>query len=137
MELHIQALNISNTTRIGIVNRAFDDTFPSKIKQIQGSRWSPVYRCWHIPYTATSWTHFKQIFDNVLIINHQASDRKSIPALSIPEYNTTQQDVMIQIIPPQYLTISDAITVSEHASDKKLLEHSSTRHDARHPFRNP
>ena len=118
MELHIQALNISNTTRIGIINREFDNTFPSKIRQIQGSRWSPVFRCWHIPYNTTSWTHFKQIFFNVLIVNLQASDQKSVPPLGIPESIATQQDVVIQIIPPQYLTLTDAITVSEHPSDK-------------------
>lgn len=148
MELHIQALNISNTTRIGIINRQFDDTFPSKIKLIQGSRWSPVFRCWHIPYTATSWMHFKQIFDNVLIV-HPAFDQK-LP-IALPQNNAHHQEAVTQIIqsvdkkeyiietffeqvsidnispiletiekptPPQYLTISNAITVSEHASDK-------------------
>ena len=126
MELHIQAINISNTTRIGIVNRQFDDTFPSKIKQIQGSRWSPVFRCWHIPYTAKSWTHFKEIFDNVLIVNLQDKRVSIIETFFekvtfdniTPTLELIDKSAPPQLSPPQYLTISDAITVSEHPSDK-------------------
>ena len=92
MELHIQALNISNQTRIGIINRQFDDTFPSKIKQIQDSRWSPVFRCWHIPYTTIAWTQFKQIFDNELIINNVLINEKNKPIISISQNQILQQN---------------------------------------------
>jgi integrase/recombinase XerD len=69
MELHIQPIKIKNIPRIGITNRQFDDTYVSKIKQIEGRQWSLLFHCWHIPYTPTAWAQFQQVFENEPIIN--------------------------------------------------------------------
>jgi hypothetical protein len=44
--------------------KGFDGTFPAKMKQITGARWSPGQRCCHIPYTPETWEQFKGVFPN-------------------------------------------------------------------------
>ncbi len=68
MELHIQSITFEQMQRIGITNRQYDKSFPSKMKSLRGSRWSPEHLCWHIPNTPASWGEFKQVFENETII---------------------------------------------------------------------
>jgi integrase/recombinase XerD len=68
MELHIQSITFEEMQRIGITNRQYDKSFPSKMKSLRGSRWSPEHFCWHIPNTPASWGEFKQVFENEKIV---------------------------------------------------------------------
>ncbi|MEO0042529.1 MAG: hypothetical protein RL329_1977 [Bacteroidota bacterium] len=67
MELYIQAITFEQTKRIGITNRQYDESFPTKMKSLNG-RWSPEHFCWHIPDTVASWGKFKQVFEKEKII---------------------------------------------------------------------
>lgn len=36
-----------------------------KIKEIKGARWSPSYKCWHIPYNRVAWQTFVSLFKDM------------------------------------------------------------------------
>jgi integrase/recombinase XerD len=68
MLLHIYPLSMEDTKRIGVTNSEFDPVFPIKMKQINGSRWTPEQKCWHIPYTKEAWETFEHVFEGHTII---------------------------------------------------------------------
>jgi integrase/recombinase XerD len=78
MELHIYPLSIEATQRIAVVNTQFSTEFPIKMKQINGSLWTPDYKCWHIPYTKETWQLFEQLFEGHTIIREIKTAEKSI-----------------------------------------------------------
>lgn len=50
-----------------------------KIKQLHGRRWCPIHKCWHFPYNASQWRHFKLLFADV---PYELNEGKVIPALT-------------------------------------------------------
>ena len=52
------------------------------MKQIQGSRWAPELRCWHIPYTTEAWGNLKTIFKECEIVHEVISTNLTITAKS-------------------------------------------------------
>ncbi len=72
MRIVISPIQYDNLSRISIRLQAFDSTLPDRMRQIDGSRWAPELRCWHIPYTAAAWGSLKAVFPDYEII-------KSIP----------------------------------------------------------
>ncbi|MEM6806958.1 MAG: site-specific integrase [Bacteroidota bacterium] len=62
MNLLIFPLSYQGKQRIGIKNRQFDPAFPSLMKQIEGSRWTPKEKCWHIPYHKQAYKKLKDTF---------------------------------------------------------------------------
>ncbi|MEM7375006.1 MAG: site-specific integrase [Bacteroidota bacterium] len=73
MRIHIFPFSFQKERRIGITPMGFDKNFPSMMKQIPGSRWTPDGRCWHIPYDKKSYTHLKRIFGEGQIVVCQTS----------------------------------------------------------------
>lgn len=55
-------LAFEGSKRIGIRPLGFDKAFPGMMKQIQGSRWTPDVRCWHIPYQNSAYAQLKHLF---------------------------------------------------------------------------
>lgn len=91
MELHITPLSIEDSKRIGVVNTQFDTAFPTKMKQITGSRWTPEHNCWHIPYTKEAWQTFEQLFEGHTIIRispETTPETKSMVEVAIVEKTT-------------------------------------------------
>jgi len=41
----------------------FDEAVISKIKQVEGRRWSKTHHCWHVPYTSEAFQHLKKMFE--------------------------------------------------------------------------
>ncbi|MFN0014182.1 MAG: tyrosine-type recombinase/integrase [Saprospiraceae bacterium] len=62
MKILVSPVRQENQNRIAVRNTGFEDSFPVKMKQIAGARWSPEHRCWHIPYTPESWEKLKGLF---------------------------------------------------------------------------
>lgn len=62
MQLLIEPINWQNVVRIGVKNLEFDQAFPTRMKQIQGSFWSPEHGCWLVPYQSESWKKFQEVF---------------------------------------------------------------------------
>ena len=115
MDIKTFALSIDGTTRIGVRNLEFDHTFPGKMRQVSGARWSPAHRCWHIPYLPAAWEQFRSLFpgDNILV--------DKIPALS-------GQAAALQAREPASVnaghrseTSSGRITISRHPQDKSRV----------------
>ena len=50
MKIKVFPLLYDGKKRIGIQPLGFDPSFPTLMKQIPGSRWTPDEKCWHIPY---------------------------------------------------------------------------------------
>lgn len=50
--------------RIGIT-MPFETYLVEKMKQIQGARWSPSGKCWHIPYNKMAWEQFTNLFEGI------------------------------------------------------------------------
>lgn len=74
MELHITPLSIEESKRVAVINTQYDTAFPTKMKQIAGSRWTPEENCWHIPYTREAWEKFQEVFEGHTIIREISSD---------------------------------------------------------------
>ncbi len=68
MRLVISPLRYDNLSRISVRQQAFDSTLPARMRQIQGSRWAPNLRCWHIPYTTEAWGTLKTLFSDYEIV---------------------------------------------------------------------
>jgi integrase/recombinase XerD len=62
MKIQLFPLQFQGKRRIGIKPLGFDKRFPSMMKQIPGSRWTPEERCWHIPYDPASYAVLKRLF---------------------------------------------------------------------------
>lgn len=60
--------------RIAVKNCVYDGSFPGKMKQVAGARWSPIHRCWHIPYTSESWGAFKCVFTGYEIVRESSQE---------------------------------------------------------------
>jgi integrase/recombinase XerD len=78
MELHIYPISIENAERIAVVNTHFNTEFPVKMKQINGSLWTPEHKCWHIPRTKETWELFQQLFEGHTIIRDIKTAEKSV-----------------------------------------------------------
>jgi len=68
MRLLISPLQYDNLSRISVRQQEFDGTLPNRMRQIQGSRWAPELRCWHIPYTTEAWGTLKALFSDYEIV---------------------------------------------------------------------
>ncbi len=79
------------------------------IKQISGSNWNPIYKCWYFPKTSENWKLFKQYFSNYeLKINksdtidlekHDSSKNINIEIQSNkPEFNGLDQEHQIALV---------------------------------------
>ena len=88
MELHIGPLSMGDLKRIGVVNTQFDTVFPTKMKQITGSLWTPEHQCWHIPYTKEAWEMFLHIFKGHTIIRELNGDEKKAAKIHLAENQT-------------------------------------------------
>lgn len=62
MRIKVFPIEFEQKKRIGIRPLGFDRAFPDMMKQIPGSRWTPDYRCWHIPYREDSYNQLKRLF---------------------------------------------------------------------------
>lgn len=62
MKIQVFPLVFENRKRIGIKPLGYDRAFPGMMKQIEGSRWTPDERCWHIPYTPEAYEQLKRLF---------------------------------------------------------------------------
>ena len=67
--LIISPFQYENVSRISVVTHIYDGTIPAKMKQINGFRWSPEHKCWHIPYSVESWTALKTLFVDYEIVH--------------------------------------------------------------------
>jgi site-specific recombinase XerD len=72
MELTIAPLQVGTEQRISIRNQQFDDSLPRRMRQVEGSRWSPVARCWHIPYSVEAWRSLRQVFADCQLVRSLA-----------------------------------------------------------------
>ncbi len=78
MELHIYPISVENAQRIAVVNAHFSTEFPVKMKQINGSLWTPEHKCWHIPYTMETWQLFQRLFEGHTIIRDVKKAEKAV-----------------------------------------------------------
>ena len=60
MKIQIFPLDFEGVKRIGIRPLGFERSFPSLMKKIPGSRWTPKEKCWHIPYSKQSYDELKR-----------------------------------------------------------------------------
>ncbi len=51
-----------------------------KVRQLHGRRWCPAHKCWHFPYNASQWQHFKLLFADA---PYELDEGKVIPALTV------------------------------------------------------
>ena len=115
MKIRIFPLEVANTRRIGIQPLGFDKTFPTLMKQLAGSRWTPEERCWHIPYEKEAFAALKRMFGEAQVVVSQTSPdarsahtparspRKPIPApplLHRDELIRMEQKMMLQRYSP-------------------------------------
>jgi hypothetical protein len=80
MKITIQPAEVDDRPRIAVKNNAYDAAFPSRMKQIAGSRWAPDLKCWHIPHTKEAWTALKSLF---------------------PDCEITAEAAKLSVLPPQ------------------------------------
>lgn len=62
MRIQVFPLKWQGQERIGIRPLGYDSAFPSMMKAIAGSRWTPDLRFWHIPYSPQAYKHLQQVF---------------------------------------------------------------------------
>ena len=79
MRLVIAPLQYDNLSRISVRQLEYDGTMASRMKQIQGSRWAPELRCWHIPYTPEAWAALKSLFADYQIVKEEQDDSIGMP----------------------------------------------------------
>ncbi len=81
--------------RIGL-NFEKNQDWANKVKTIPGRKWSATKRCWHIPYSASSFEKLKSLFDErqIEIINPKVKQhRGEVPPLVKAEENeNTRKD---------------------------------------------
>ena len=88
MKIKIFPIHYHEAKRIGIKPLGFDKTFPSMMKQIPGSCWTPDVRCWHIPYDKQAYTHLKRIFGEEQI--QKKSEKYRAQKSGAPQRATTR-----------------------------------------------
>ncbi|MFM8373428.1 MAG: tyrosine-type recombinase/integrase [Bacteroidota bacterium] len=79
MKIIISKIAVGDQEKIAVRNEGFDGTFPAKMKQITGARWSPGQRCWHIPYTPETWEQFKGVFPDYEVDPESLRQAGSVP----------------------------------------------------------
>ena len=77
MRIQVFALKWQGQDRIGIRPLGYDTTFPSMMKTVEGSRWTPDVKWWHIPYSPQSYKQLQEVFGL-----GQIEVRKSLPSSS-------------------------------------------------------
>ncbi|MEZ5038680.1 MAG: hypothetical protein R2828_02265 [Saprospiraceae bacterium] len=68
MKIQVFPLMYQNKKRIGIHPLGFDRAFPLLMKKIPGSRWTPIEKCWHIPYEQDAYSELKRLFGEGQVI---------------------------------------------------------------------
>ena len=103
MKLIISPFQLDKESRILVQQQQTDFSMPQRMRQIEGSRWEPSLKAWHIPYTSTAWSIFQSVFSGYEIIKQKQ------------EGTTTQKDVS-SILPsrntptiPHYFTPVESI----------------------------
>jgi site-specific recombinase XerD len=79
----VSPLLLQNEHRIRI-DLPYDVVSVQKIRQVTGARWSPLYRCWHIPKTPEAWQQLQELFGAIQIQAAQEIAAKPSPTLSPP-----------------------------------------------------
>jgi site-specific recombinase XerD len=62
MRIQVFPLKWQGQDRIGIRPLGYDTTFPSMMKTVEGSRWTPDVKGWHIPYSPQSYKQLQEVF---------------------------------------------------------------------------
>jgi len=62
MKIQVFPLQFQKEKRIGIRPLGFDNNFPTLMKRIKSSRWTPDEKCWHIPYHKESYAELIRLF---------------------------------------------------------------------------
>ena len=111
MRLFISPLQYDNLNRISVRQQVFDGTLPNRMSQIQGSRWAPELRCWHIPYTTEAWGSLKVLFADYEIVRNvsdTAISSQESAAISTQQHSTS--------VPKPTFPIISAHTAEQTAS---------------------
>lgn len=80
MKIRVFPIDYKNSKRIGIKPLGFDKAFPSLMRQIPGSKWTPEQGCWHIPYKSESYRTLKRLFGEgqVVVLGNSPENLQSI-----------------------------------------------------------
>ena len=125
MKIKIFPLEFENTPRIGINPLGFDKSFPGMMKQVPGSRWTPVEKCWHIPYDKDSYAALRRIFgeDQIVkgsgpankkqVLPHPEPEQEQAPLQHLDEVCRMEERMILQRYSPS--------TVKTYKSFFKLL----------------
>lgn len=62
MRIQVFPIKWQGQERIGIRPLGYDNSFPSMMKTVSGSRWTPDVRFWHIPYSPQAYKQLQQVF---------------------------------------------------------------------------
>lgn len=93
MQIKISPFYVNEDLRIGVQHTQFDAELPVKMKAIQGARWSPVEKCWHIPYTSDAWGRLVQQFPDCEFIKPNGPSKPSSGgAANTPKSGVTRAD---------------------------------------------
>ena len=79
MKIQVFPLEIDSLKRIGVKPQGYHTEFPKWMRAIQGSRWTPNEKCWHIPYHSNAYKQLKQVFGNqqIEVLKHRPFKKKS------------------------------------------------------------
>lgn len=112
MKLTIYSVEIEGEQRIGIRTTGFDQNFPTIMKQIQGARWNPELKHWHIPYDKSTWQVFTEAFRGFEIMKEvlqHTVETQPHPQLveAVEKPITSSKIIVLSMIPfvPQWLQL--------------------------------
>ena len=132
MKIQLFPLQFQNQKRIGIRPLGFDKAFPTLMRQIQGSRWTPDQRCWHIPYDKQAYAQLKRLFGEgqILATNCMESVNQSDVAGTSGQTNLKYEAEVVRMEQKMILQRYSPNTVKTYKNFFKLLL-------AFYPDRNP
>ena len=89
MNLIVFPLIFDGHKRLGVKNLNFHKDFPKLMKQVPGSRWTPLEKCWHFPYEKKHYEAFLLVLKGIsieekLVVNFN-ENTKNIPDPSMPK----------------------------------------------------
>ena len=115
--ISVSPMLLQSTIRIR-VHLPFDRVLIQKIRTVSGARWSPEYRCWHVPKTAVVWRQLQELFGEIQVLPAEAdTPPPEAPAVAPPVVPppTMRPSPLSQTFP------ADKITVLELQDAPKLL----------------
>jgi integrase/recombinase XerD len=96
MQVQLSSCQLGVSPRVAVRLDQYDASLPARMRQIRGSRWSQVMRCWHVPYTPEAWamvyTHFN---DYTIVITEgiEAPPTGDVMVQPVHHHEVTQANI--------------------------------------------